>query len=290
MDENYFDEGTKDSFEEAKSPSNATAELTAVSETESTLDDEGSVRQLQTEHRSSTQVITRQKRLIGKLQMEISVLEESLIAAKSKDIQLMQRQMEELQLDLRRVRSLNRELRGRVDHLERLRWSRSVAEPRPTPVSYRVETEDERIEQVPTEARSARERRPSGIEEKADIPSTFDEVMKTLPPTHRQIIRSHVSTEVDSLRRADLKVIRELSAQLAEAQKRVAVSSLPAPHRTHHERDPKRINSLRDEGIMTEPENALSLDNSTLRWALGAISIVLFSALLTAWGAKYVYR
>ena len=198
--------------------------------------------------------------------------------------------MEELQLDLRRVRSLNRELRGRVDHLERLRWSRSVAEPRPTPVSYRVETEDERIEQVPTEARSARERRPSGIEEKADIPSTFDEVMKTLPPTHRQIIRSHVSTEVDSLRRADLKVIRELSAQLAEAQKRVAVSSLPAPHRTHHERDPKRINSLRDKGIMTEPENALSLDNSTLRWALGAISIALFSALLTAWGAKYVYR
>ena len=82
MDENYFDEGTKDSFEETKSPSNATAELTAVSETESTLDDESSVRQLQTEHRSSTQVITRQKRLIGKLQMEISVLEESLIAAK----------------------------------------------------------------------------------------------------------------------------------------------------------------------------------------------------------------
>lgn len=277
------EEGFKEALDETKSPSNATADLTAVSESESIAEDDSSSGRHLPGHTSSSQVIGKQKRLIGKLRMEIFMLEESLIAAKAKDVQLLQQQIEELQLDLRRVKNRNRELREKVDSLEGLRRAQPKDERRPSASPANV-IEAEHSDLATTGGTTAGGRVASTTQSRnrtfiTDEFSTFDEVLRTLSVHHQRLLKNHIASEVDSLRKADLKVIRELTAQLshAENEKRDAVTSVEK-----FDRDARELKSHQrsDKATLTENVLAPSSRQFLWPWLLGAMVLAICSAVL----------
>ncbi len=283
MESEPRDGGFKDAFNETKSPSSATADLTAISESESIPEDDSSSGRNFPGQVSSSQIIGKQKRLIGKLRMEISVLEESLVAAQAKDVQLMQQQIEELHLDLRRLKHKNRELREKVDSLESVRWAQPKDELRQASVII----EREKSDRASTETVSASRRATSTTESQDQIvvtnePSTLAEFIRTLSEHHQRLLRNHIVSEVESLRQADLKVIRELTTQLARAEKENR--SPPAPREEFNEDVLGAAKHFTNTGTMTDQEvAATSRHNFSRLWFLVALMVALCSVVCVLW-------
>lgn len=288
------------------SPSSTTVDVTAISDNGlHTSDDNISVNTSSSAAKSGSrrhleQIISKQQNMINKLKMDVVILKESLHKANSADLDILQTQLDDAILDLRRTRQRNSELKAKLWQLEEQSLLRGSTMPRKSLEDRCVvsggsidEPSGEKDTPLPLKA-TAKESKVSvkfsGVPVPKDDASRlrrrrFEEILASMSPQDQLEVQATIDTLIETARLADLNCIKELSSELRSLQRDDETPpedpppSAPPVEPNKNEAAAMHSESAK-EAVVEARTSGIPLYHYLLSFSVGVLSILICAAIV----------